>query len=90
MVKQMIRVRNKAKVTIKELNLTPEQINAVEKIMSGIPSSREMKRREVKRILNGSLCCICFGIPSVELGTPAGRGGIVVERYCEKCCTMVY
>jgi len=84
----MLRIRNKA--TIQELNLTADQINELDKIMSGLPTSKEMKKREVKRILNGSMCCICFGIPSVELRTPVGRGGIVIERYCTRCQTTIY
>ena len=51
-----------SKITIKELNLTNEQISEVRRIQVKVPYTS--KRDLIKNVLGCSLCCICSDIPS--------------------------
>ena len=63
--KTSLRIRPK-NITVRELNLTEEQVNEANKIIAS-PVSRQQRLVKLKQVLKGNSCCVCGGLPSVEI-----------------------
>lgn len=85
--KTRLRIRPK-NTTVRQLNLSLEQINEAQKVMSS-PASRQMRHVKLKQILKGNSCCVCDHLPSVEIVYHLG-GVSKIERYCDICIKTVY
>lgn len=88
---QGIRLRNGAK--IRELKIPEEDLKQVKEIMSSAYTSPYRRRELSKSIVGTSLCCVCYGIPSVELIYDVSDHDLKatkVERYCDSCFRQVY
>jgi hypothetical protein len=89
--KNHIRVRNNAK--IRPLNIGKEALDTIEKIVCDPTSSPKVKHEIIKKMTGMSPCCVCLGIPSVELYFRVGtkEDSIrVVEYYCDSCLKTVF
>ena len=75
--------------TIRELNIPKEQLEVLEKIVSSHQTTDDVKKTMIKKFAKASPCCICGGIPSLEvICDPDGASR--VERYCESCANRVF
>lgn len=82
-----LRIRDNGKV--RELNLPKDKLEVLEKIVSFNTIMDQTKHATIKKLTEGSPCCICGGIPSLEVvydADGASRG----ERYCEACANRVF
>lgn len=75
-------IRNGATVT--ELNTPPETVALVQKIQRTVFENKS-KNKYLKEVLGHSLCCLCRGIPVVEVSYDLLDGFRKVEYYCETC-----
>ena len=60
----------------------------LEKIVSS-PVADEVKKLMIKKFAGVSPCCVCGGIPSLEVVYDAD-GASRVERYCSNCANRVF
>ena len=74
--------------TIRELNIPKEKLEVLEKIVSS-PVADEVKKLMIKKFAEVSPCCICGGIPSLEVIYDVEFASRV-ERYCEPCVNRVF
>ena len=74
--------------TIRELNIPKEKLEVLEKIVSS-PVADEVKKLIIKKFAEVSPCCICGGIPSLEVIYDVEFASRV-ERYCEACANRVF
>lgn len=75
--------------TIRELKLSEAVLQKLEKIVSSPRYSAEVKKNMIKKFGQVSPCCICGGIPSLEVVYDFD-GASRVERYCEACGNRVF
>ena len=75
--------------TIRELKLSEDVLQKLEKIVSSPRYSEEVKKNMIKKFAQVSPCCICGGIPSLEVVYDYD-GARRVEGYCESCATRVF
>ena len=75
--------------TIRELNISKENLEELQKIVSSHRATDDMKKLMIKKLAKASPCCICGGIPSCEVVYDAD-GASRVERYCESCANRVF
>jgi hypothetical protein len=75
--------------TVRELNIPKEQLEVLEKIVSSPRTTDDIKKMMIKKFAKVSPCCICGGIPSLEVVYDAD-GASRVERYCESCANRVF
>jgi hypothetical protein len=75
--------------TIRELNIPKEKLEVLQKVVSSPQTTNEIKKIMIKKFAEVSPCCICGGIPSVEVIYDAD-GASRVERYCESCANRVF
>lgn len=81
-----LRMRNKAKAT--QLNIPDDIVAMIEKIDITIFGNKR-KNSILKDILGHSLCCLCKGVPSIELDYDLG-GFRKIEYYCDNCASDLY
>ena len=70
--------------TIRELNIPKEKLEVLEKIVF-LPLQMKLKRLMIKKFAEVSPCCICGGIPSLEVVYDVEFASRV-ERYCRTLC----
>jgi len=75
--------------TIRELNIPKEKLAVLQKVVSSPRTTDEIKKTMIKKFAQVSPCCICGGIPSLEVVYDAD-GASRVERYCEPCANRVF
>ena len=82
-------VRMRDSGTVRELNIPKENLEELQKIVSSPKINDDVKKKMIKKLANASPCCVCGGIPSLEISYPEG-GATRIERYCSKCIERVY
>jgi hypothetical protein len=86
----MLRLRDDA--TVKQLDISKDKLEVIQKVMSsGIANSTKISI--VKRLTGGSQCCVCGGVPSLQVSYPINdeKGNATrIERYCGSCIQKVY
>ena len=75
--------------TVRELNLSKEILEVLEKIVSSHQTTDDIKKMMIKKFAKVSPCCICGGIPSLEVIYDAD-GASRVERYCQSCSESIF
>ena len=75
--------------TIRELNLPKEILEVLQKVVTSPLTTDDIKKLVIKKFAQVSPCCVCGGIPSLEVVYDAD-GASRVERYCESYVTRVY
>ena len=75
--------------TIRELNIPKEKLEVLQKVVTSPHTTDETKKLMIKKFAQVSPCCICGGIPSLEVVYDAD-GASRVERYCEACANRVF
>ena len=84
-----LRIRDNA--TVRELRIPKEVLEVLEKTVSSPHVADDVKKIMIKKFAKVSPCCICGGIPSLEISTPFSEGGATrIERYCSRCIERVY
>ena len=53
--------------TIRELNIPKEKLEVLQKVVSSPKIADESQKTDDKEICRGITCCICGGIPSLEV-----------------------
>ena len=75
--------------TIRELNIPKEKLEVLQKVVSSHHTTEAVKKIMIKKYALVSPCCVCGGIPSLEVIYNAD-GASKVERYCEACANRVF
>ena len=75
---------------IRELNIPKEKLEVLQKVVSSPQITDEVKKIMIKKFAEVSPCCVCSGIPSLEVVYDVGGGARRVERSCEACATRVF
>jgi len=84
-----LRIRNNG--TIRELNIPKDKLEQRQKIVSSPKTMDRYKRYEIRKLTGGSPCCMCDGLPSLEVIYQVPDGGATqLERYCNRCIERVY
>ncbi len=84
----MLRLRNDA--TVRQLDIDKDKLEVIQKVMSARLASSS-KRNIIRKLTEDSPCCVCGGIPTLEVSYPVPDGGTTrIERYCESCIQKVY
>jgi hypothetical protein len=84
-----LRIRDNGKV--RQLNIPKDKLEVLQKIVSSNTIMDQTKRATIKKLTEGSPCCICDGIPAFEISLPFPEGGATrIERYCNRCIERVY
>ena len=78
----MLRIRDNG--TVKELNIPKDKLEVLEKILSSDRIMDTTKNQIIRKLTDGSSCCICRGIPTHEVRYDVD-GGTRIEKYCSKC-----
>ena len=68
---QQIRIRPD-NGTIRELNISKEKLEVLQKIVSSKNIMDQTKHATIRKLTEGSPCCVCGGIPSLEVVYDAG------------------
>jgi hypothetical protein len=85
-----LRIRDKGMV--RKLDVPPDKLEAIEKIMKSKISS-QVKKSIIKSLTSGSMCCSCGGIPMLEVKYDVSderQACSKIERYCDSCAKKVY
>jgi uncharacterized Rossmann fold enzyme len=75
--------------TIRELNIPKENLEELQNILSSPKTTEDIKKIMIKKLAKASPCCVCGGIPSLEVIYDAD-GASRIERYCESCANRVF
>ena len=75
--------------TIRELNIPKEKLEVLEKVVSSPQTRDDIKKLMIKKFAEVSPCCICGGIPSLEVVYDVEFASRV-ERYCEASANRVF
>jgi len=75
--------------TIRELNIPKEILEVLHKVVSSPKTTEEVKKIMIKKFAQVSPCCICGGIPSLEVIYDFD-GASRIERYCESCANRIF
>ncbi len=75
--------------TIRELNIPKEKLEVLQKIVNSPHHADDVKKLMIKKFAEVSPCCICGGIPSLEVVYDVEFASRV-ERYCEACANRVF
>jgi uncharacterized Rossmann fold enzyme len=75
--------------TIRELNIPKENLEELQNILSSPKTTEDIKKMMIKKLAKASPCCVCGGIPSLEVIYDAD-GASRIERYCESCANRVF
>ena len=71
------------------LDIPKEKLDILQKIVCSPQITDEGKKIMIKRFAGVSPCCICGGIPSLEVVYDVEFASRV-ERYCEACANRVF
>jgi hypothetical protein len=74
---------------IRELKIPNEILEVLQKVVTSPQTTDEIKKMMIKKFAQVSPCCVCGGIPSLEVVYDAD-GASRVERYCEACANRVF
>ena len=84
-----LRIRDNGKV--RELNIPKDKLEVLEKIVSSNTIMDQTKHATIRKLTEGSPCCICDGIPAFDINFPFHGGGATkIERDCDKCIKNVF
>lgn len=75
--------------TVRELKIPKEKLEVLQKVVSLPQTTDDIKKLMIKKFAQVSPCCICGGIPSLEVVYDA-EGASRVERYCEACANREF
>lgn len=75
--------------TVRELNIPKDVLTKLEKVVSSPKTTYEVKKDTIRKLAKASPCCICGGIPSLEVVYDFD-GASRVERYCSSCANRVF
>ncbi|MFZ0404544.1 MAG: hypothetical protein WCE93_01070 [Nitrososphaeraceae archaeon] len=75
--------------TIRELNIPKEKLEVLQKVVSSPQTTDDVKKLMIKKFAEVSPCCVCGGIPSLEVIYDVEFASRV-ERYCEACANRVF
>ena len=75
--------------TVRELDIPKDKLETLQKILSSPKATDDIKKLMIKRLTGVSSCCICAGIPSLEVLYNCD-GATKIERYCEPCSEKVF
>ena len=75
--------------TFRDLNIPKEKLEVLQKVVSSPQTTDDVKKLMIKKFAEVFPCCVCGGIPSLEVVYDAD-GASRVERYCESCATRVF
>jgi hypothetical protein len=75
--------------TIRELNIPKDTLEELQKVVSSRQATDDIKKLMIKKFTKVSPCCVCGGIPLLEVVYDAD-GASRVERYCESCANRVF
>ena len=62
-----LRIRNDGKTKVRELNIPKDKLEELEKVIASPRTTDEIKKFMIKKLTKVSPCCICAGIPSLEV-----------------------
>ena len=84
-----LRIRDNGKV--RQLDRFPkDKLEVLQKIVSSNTIMDGTNVIFIKKLTEGSPCCICDGIPAFEISFPFPEGGATrIERYCNRCIERV-
>jgi carbamate kinase len=82
-----LRIRDNG--TVRELNVPKDTLEELQRIVSSPKTTDDIKKLMIKKFTKVSPCCICGGIPSLEVVYDAD-GASRVERYCQSCSERVF
>ena len=74
---------------IRQLEIPKEKLEVLQKIVCSPQITDEVKKIMIKKFAQVSPCCICGGIPSLEVVYDVEFASRV-ERYCEACANRVF
>jgi len=74
---------------IRQLEIPKEKLEVLQKIVCSPQIKDEVKKIMIKKFAQVSPCCICGGIPSLEVVYDVEFASRV-ERYCEACANRVF
>jgi len=74
----------KTKFTLKKIKYSRETLQKLDKLLKSNSISGPYRSQAIRRLIGAKACCICAGIPEVELWRDM-NGANLVERYCNKC-----
>jgi hypothetical protein len=73
------------------LKIPKEKLEVLQKVVSSSQTTDDIKKMMIKKSAEVSPCCVCGGLPSLEVRYPVPDGGATrIERYCESCIQKVY
>ena len=77
--------------TIRELNIPKDVPDVLQKIVWSNTIMDKTKHTKIRKLTNGSPCCVCSLIPDYEVSYPVPDGGATrIERYCSTCANHVF
>ena len=74
---------------IRQLEIPKEKLEVLQKIVCSPQITDEVKKIMIKKFAQVNPCCICGGIPSLEVVYDVEFASRV-ERYCEACANRVF
>ena len=75
--------------TIRELNIRKEKLEVLQKVESSPQATDDIKKLMIKKFAEVSPCCVCGGIPSLEVVYDVEFASRV-ERDCQACANRVF
>jgi hypothetical protein len=75
--------------TIRELKIPKGILEVLQKVVTSPQTTDDVKKLMIKKFAQVSPCCICSGIPSLEVVYDVEFASRV-ERYCEACANRVF
>lgn len=86
-----VKFQNRGSASIKEINISPENRQFLEKIVKNGISN--IIKKQIKQLIGGSPCCVCYGIPDYEVIYSVSnepQNAPRVQCYCKDCIKKVY
>ena len=81
-----VRIRDSG--TVRELKIPRENLEELQKIVSSRHKTDEFKKQMIKKLAKASPCCVCGGIPALEISYP--RMALPGLKGTVKCIERVY
>ena len=69
-----LRIRNNGKV--RELNIPKDKLEVLQKIVASNNIMDKTKHNTIRKLIDGSPCCVCDGIPVFEVSYDVPEGGV--------------
>lgn len=84
---RVLRIRNDA--IIHKLDIPNDKLEVMQKILRSKVMDKT-RQAIIRKLSEGSPCCVCGGIPVYEVHYSITDGGATrIERYCSKCIEKV-